>query len=62
MGQVEKQNVSKNPMKWQLYKAETNHGLPEVIIKEQHNVQGVFVLKFRAGTTAGPYQKCQITC
>lgn len=62
MGQVEKQNVNKNPMKWQLCKAETNHRLPEVIIKEQHNVQGVFVLKFRAGTMGGPYQKCQITC
>jgi len=61
MGQVEKITISKNLRKWQLCKAETNHRLPEGIIKEQHHVQGVFVLKFRAGSMGGHYQKSPLT-
>lgn len=54
MGQVEKNTISKNPMKRQLCKAETNCRLPEGIIKEQQHVQGVLVLKLRAGSMGGP--------
>lgn len=61
MGQLEKIIISKNAMKWQLCKAETNCSLPDSIIKQQQNVLHVFVLKFRAWSMGGSYQKCQVT-
>lgn len=40
-----KKNINNAIMKWQPRKAETEHRLPEDIIKAQHDVQGVFVLQ-----------------
>lgn len=61
MGHMEEITINKNPIKWQLCKAETNCRLPEGIIEKQHNFQGVFVLKLRSRSMGGSYQKCQVT-
>lgn len=51
-----KKTINNATMTWQPRKAETKHKLPEGIIKAQHDVQVVFVLKFRAESMGGPFQ------
>lgn len=51
-----KPNINNATMMWQPCKAETKHRLPEGIIKAQHDVQVVLVLKFRAESMGGPFQ------
>lgn len=55
-GPCRKNPINNTTKKWQPCKADANHRLPKGMIKAQHDVQGVFVLKFKTENMGGPVQ------